>query len=339
MTTIASTEQFATGRYVNYGSPSALDDMATLTVCAYVKKTGAGGANLGYEATKYTPANGGWRLLLEDNGGSPRLVFGWDSDGTANNPSRTGTGGEVVNNSWQHHFATATRSLNASDINLYVGNTECTYSNSTSGTGSLRSDASQDLFIGNRGPSGTLGRELAGDMAFFAIWNRILDSTARGRVITYGPWAEPSGLVFLFANDQDYSANAFTQTARSTRVTGSTPTNTLLGDQVIFNGTVPGQSHTQNIAGFSLDLSTYFSGLRTPFSYAVQAGTLPTGLSLNTSTGVISGTPTVVQTQSGIVIRATDSQSSTADTNSFQIQINAPSGGSGVVSKAIQQGA
>jgi hypothetical protein len=32
-----------------------------------------------------------------------------------------------------------------------------------------------------------------------------------------------------------------------------------------------------------------------PITYAVTSGTLPTGLSLNTSTGVVFGTPTVVQ--------------------------------------------
>lgn len=94
---------------------------------------------------------------------------------------------------------------------------------------------------------------------------------------------------------------------------------------VAFAGPVANQTGTEGSA-FSLDLSTYFSGTETPFSYAVQAGTLPAGLSLNASTGVISGTPTATDTQSGIVVRATDATPNAADTNAFSITINAPSG-------------
>lgn len=91
---------------------------------------------------------------------------------------------------------------------------------------------------------------------------------------------------------------------------------------VNFSGTVPTQNLTQDAAMTPLDLSTYFSGTETPFSYAVQTGTLPAGLSLNSSTGVISGTPTATGTAS-IVVRATDDGSDTADTNSFDIVVAA----------------
>lgn len=103
-------------------------------------------------------------------------------------------------------------------------------------------------------------------------------------------------------------------TADDTIGGGSTP--------VAFTGTVSDQTGTEGTA-FSLDTSTYFSGTETPFSYSVQAGTLPTGLSLNSSTGVISGTPTTAGVSSGIVIRATDATPDTADTNAFSITIDA----------------
>lgn len=61
-----------------------------------------------------------------------------------------------------------------------------------------------------------------------------------------------------------------------------------------------------------------------PFTYSIQAGTLPTGLTINTSTGVISGTPTVVQTSTGLVLRVTDSTSVHADSAAFQIAISNP---------------
>ena len=57
-------------------------------------------------------------------------------------------------------------------------------------------------------------------------------------------------------------------------------------------------------------------------TYALTTGSLPTGLSLNTSTGEITGTPTVVAT-SNFTITASDSQSQTAS-RSFSIQVIVP---------------
>lgn len=94
------------------------------------------------------------------------------------------------------------------------------------------------------------------------------------------------------------------------------------GTPVSFSGTIPTQSATEGTP-FSADLSTYFSGTETPFAYAVQSGALPAGLTLNSSTGEIAGTPTTPGTASGIVIRATDAGTDTADSNSFSIDVAA----------------
>ena len=52
-----------------------------------------------------------------------------------------------------------------------------------------------------------------------------------------------------------------------------------------------------------------------PITYAIQSGTLPGGLSLNTSTGVISGTESgaTASTTYSFTIRASDAQTQTAD--------------------------
>jgi len=91
---------------------------------------------------------------------------------------------------------------------------------------------------------------------------------------------------------------------------------------VSFSGTVSNQTGAEG-SPFSLSLASYFSGTETPFAYSLQSGTLPSGLSLSSSTGAITGTPTTAGTSSGIVVRANDSASNTADTNSFSITIDA----------------
>jgi hypothetical protein len=87
-----------------------------------------------------------------------------------------------------------------------------------------------------------------------------------------------------------------------------------------FTGTIPTLTGAQGTS-FSEDLSSYFAGSETPFAYTLQAGTLPAGLSLGSSTGIISGTPTVGGTHAGLVIRGTDDAANTDDSNSFQISL------------------
>lgn len=94
----------------------------------------------------------------------------------------------------------------------------------------------------------------------------------------------------------------------------------VVGSGVTFSGTVPAQSGVTGTS-FSLDLSTYFSGNMTR-TYAVQSGSLTSsGLSLNASSGIVSGTLATVGAYS-ISVRATDTYSDTDDTNSFTITVS-----------------
>jgi hypothetical protein len=63
-----------------------------------------------------------------------------------------------------------------------------------------------------------------------------------------------------------------------------------------------------------------------PYTYSVQSGSLPSGLSLNASTGEVSGTPDTPGTSSGIVLRVTDDLGATADLASFSIVVAAAVG-------------
>lgn len=70
-------------------------------------------------------------------------------------------------------------------------------------------------------------------------------------------------------------------------------------------------------AGFSVAGS---GGLQ-PYAFSVAAGTLPTGITLNATTGAYAGTPTAAQTKTGIVIRVTDANGATADLAPFTVVV------------------
>ena len=76
-------------------------------------------------------------------------------------------------------------------------------------------------------------------------------------------------------------------------------------------------------------------------SYAVQSGSLPSGLSLNTSTGAITGTATQVSsnTTSTFTIRATTTSASAFTDRQFTITVNAPIPATISVSGVIYSGA
>lgn len=199
----------------------------------------------------------------------------------------------------------------------------------TEGTVNDPAIASHNRFrVGVRGYEDNLW--FTGDIAEVAAWNGTL-SDADFTALAGGALPEtvqPSLLLDVWplltaAGTQVGIINGTVLTATSTSTGASHPvTREAGGTPVNFTGAVPAQNGNVGTP-YSLNLAPYFAGTETPFTYSVFAGTLPAGLSLNTSTGAISGTPTTEQTASGLVIRATDSASDTANTNSFSITVAA----------------
>lgn len=72
-------------------------------------------------------------------------------------------------------------------------------------------------------------------------------------------------------------------------------------------------------AGFTVQAS----GGVAPYHFTVYTGQLPTGITLHPQTGVVSGTPTVAETQTGIQIHVTDALNVSAYLAPFGIAVSA----------------
>lgn len=137
------------------------------------------------------------------------------------------------------------------------------------------------------------------DQVRTSIWQANLDSEGSPDLIVTRPGSP---------DDFTHMVSAFGETASGSQ-------------SISFSGTVPTQNLTVDSAMTPLNLSSYFSGSETPFSYDDRNSTLPTGLSLDSSSAIISGTPTVVGTSS-VVVRGIDQNGDSANTNSFDIVVD-----------------
>jgi uncharacterized protein (DUF433 family) len=87
----------------------------------------------------------------------------------------------------------------------------------------------------------------------------------------------------------------------------------LLAGTVVDNLTLAYSGSLAGTATRAFTTAATTAGGTTPYAYAVQSGALPAGLTLNPTTGAISGTPSAASSAS-VTIRVTDAHGFTADT-------------------------
>lgn len=91
-----------------------------------------------------------------------------------------------------------------------------------------------------------------------------------------------------------------------------------------FSGTIANITGTGGTPISSVDVHSLFSDTDTLTYSASPAGTAwPSGLTINSTTGIISGT-VATSTTTGLKVRATDTASQTVDSNAFSVTISAP---------------
>jgi hypothetical protein len=90
--------------------------------------------------------------------------------------------------------------------------------------------------------------------------------------------------------------------------------------------TLSGAPAASATVGVAYSFTPTASGGTAPYTYSLPSGTLPAGLSLNTSTGAITGTPTTAQTSTGLVLKVTDNVGATGQLSAFTITVANASG-------------
>ncbi|MFC3322717.1 DUF2460 domain-containing protein [Mesorhizobium cantuariense] len=116
------------------------------------------------------------------------------------------------------------------------------------------------------------------------------------------------------------TANPFASAGPFVLVERHVPKPELLGPPSVL--AISGTPVLEAVEDFAYDGFTVSAvGGVLPYTFTVHSGSLPAGITLNSSTGVVSGTPTTVGTSSGIVIRVTDDVGSTDDLDAFSIEV------------------
>ena len=122
--------------------------------------------------------------------------------------------------------------------------------------------------------------------------------------VTPAPGATGTSTITLTVNDgTNITSTSFDVTAYGPPSISGTPVRTA----------IKGLAY----AGFS----AAGSGGLAPYTYSLRSGSLPAGMTLNTSTGAVSGTPTADGLFSNIVIRVSDAGGGTADLAAFDLYV------------------
>jgi uncharacterized repeat protein (TIGR02543 family) len=146
------------------------------------------------------------------------------------------------------------------------------------------------------------------------IWERCTTSAATSCTTIAGATADT--YTTTSADDGFFIRYKATGTNTGDTVMGTSLPTAKITDNPVVTTPTSGLSGTTG-AAFSLDITV--TGGAEPFTFAVNAGTLPAGLSIDATTGTISGTPTAAGT-SAITVLVADSKGKTASAT-FTISI------------------
>ena len=159
--------------FANLTSDEELDDLFVggATFMAWIRPTGWGESGFGRivdKAGNVSGARDGWSVSLQSSDGSLGLVQGFTGDyGYWDTPP-----GSITLNDWQHLAVVYDASSTANDPLIYLDGVLQTVSENRAPAGSLRSDASFDLTLGNYALA--TSRTFDGDIDDVRVYDRML---------------------------------------------------------------------------------------------------------------------------------------------------------------------
>jgi len=217
---------------VNVVHHAAIDALSEVSVFIRSFRTGDGGNNLGRYASKAQGSNNDWQVY--NNLSSSATNFDVTRWGT--------TAGQwqipaVAISDWHSLCFTYSYSSTANNPKGYIDTVSQTVTRLTAPSGTLGA-ATSDVCVGNNAASGGV-RVFAGDLADFAIWNRILSPGEVSIVHYLGPARVANGLVLYLPLDGNDSPEP----------------NRATGTGALKNGTVTGTTKGRLLFGASTDRS------------------------------------------------------------------------------------
>jgi hypothetical protein len=154
-------------------------------------------------------------------------------------------------------------------------------------------------------------------------------SVGGGPIMSYWVTASPGNVIgsggsspIIMTGLTNGTAYTFVVSATNYFGTGpnSSPSNSVTPYAAPLTLSPPAGALAEGTVGSAYTAYVTASGGTVPYEYAVTAGSLPAGLSLNTSTGAITGTPTTSGTAS-FTVRATD-RNSVSGSASYSLTVN-----------------
>jgi len=241
-------------------------------------------------------------LLAEVLAGGPMTSFATNGSWVASNPIRFRV--KAFNaDGWQASWATF--SIGDNDAPLLVSAT----TNGTTTT--LTFD--EVVYVGTGTPQLAIGASLGATTADYtsgAGTAALVFTNARSIGVgetAFATYTQPgNGLESVIGDDVSSFSN-YPITNGSEEVVTS------------FLGSIPNRTFLRNTAISPWDLSVYWLGVGESGGYPIETGTMPDGLTLNIDTGVITGTPTTVESQALSVTGVNGAQ--TATSNVFTISV------------------
>ncbi len=163
---------------------------------------------------------------------------------------------------------------------------------------------------------------LGGTLPYRAI-GTFSDNSAE--ILASATWGSSDSTIAMVSNDASNQGNAFAVAAGSATISACTgslcgsTTMTVVPPPSIISSSLPiGEQY----AAYSATLAAM--GGQSPYTWSISTGSLPAGLSLNASTGAITGTPTTTGT-SNFTVQVTDSSlPANSATKALSVNITLP---------------